>query len=373
MKRLNLFPKRNGYLPYINLLYLLFPIANVSLLEKGWGLLLGYALIAMILLAYQQFYWSTSWSHFLFWFCVQLEAILILSIWNTPYNIILGLFPSSFIDRTPEKKQFKTLMSILFISILGAVLVFYFFYPLNVLGQISLFIIVMLISPILFYNHNSRVRLEKELDQANQQVKELVQKEERHRIARDLHDTLGHTLSLITLQSQLVHRLISHQPDKALEETKEIEMASRSALSQVRELVSAMRTLKIDEELKQMENIVMAAGIHFSSQGISDFSNVNPLVQNMVGMCIREAGTNIVKHSEATACDVIIQIEEGSLSVRIHDNGRGITADTVFGNGLEGMKERLTFIDGELDIHSRTGTCLNISVPLISDQEVVSQ
>ena len=87
------------------------------------------------------------------------------------------------------------------------------------------------------------------MDQANEQIKELIKREERVRIARDLHDTLGHTLSLITLQSQLVQRLAEKHPERAKAEAKEIEMTSRSALRQVRELVSDMRAITIAEEL----------------------------------------------------------------------------------------------------------------------------
>lgn len=371
MKNLNLFPKRDGSLPYVYLVYLILPISNITGLETGWGLVFGYLLIGVFLLSYQQIYWATSWSKFLFWFCLQLGIVITLSLWNSPYNIFMGFYPGYFISWAVQKKHFKVLMSLFITVILGIVIFSYYLFSGYALFQISLFIIVMILSPIGFYNFNKQVRLEKELDQANEQVKELVQKEERHRIARDLHDTLGHTLSLITLQSQLVQRLIKSQPEKAIEETKEIEDASRTALTQVRELVSAMRTLKIDEEIKNMEQIVTTAGVDFSFEGMTDFSSIKPLIQNMVGMCIREAGTNIVKHSEATKCKVAIHIEKGVFSVLIHDNGIGIDDNTVFGNGLQGMKERLAFIEGELEIESEQGTYLQIFVPLVSEQKEV--
>lgn len=371
MSKLNLFPKREGSLPYVYLVYMIFPILNITALESGWGIVFGYLLVGIFLIAYRQIYWSPQRGKFLFWFCVQLGIVVILSIWNSPYNILLGFYPGNFISWVSQKKHFNILISAFITSIIGTVIFSYFFYPGYPLWQFSLLVIIMIASPFGFYNFNQRLRLEEELDQANEQVKELVQKEERHRIARDLHDTLGHTLSLITLQSQLVQRLIIHQPEKAIKETKEIEDASRTALKQVRELVSAMRTLKIGEEIKYMEQIVTAAGIDFSYEGMTDLSTIKPLIQNMVGMCIREAGTNIVKHSEATECEVTIYMKEGILSVQIHDNGVGIGEDTVFGNGLQGMKERLAFIEGELDIKSKQGTCLNIFVPLVSEQEEV--
>jgi len=156
-----------------------------------------------------------------------------------------------------------------------------------------------------------------------------------------------------------------------VEETREIENASRAALKQTRELVSEMRALKVDEEIKHMEQIVTAAEINFTYRGPEDLINLPPLTQNMVAMCIREAGTNIVKHSQATTCSVDIHIADGILSIVIFDNGIGINEDTAYGNGLKGMEERLTFIEGALHINSKQGTCLNLSVPLGGDWNMI--
>ena len=109
---------------------------------------------------------------------------------------------------------------------------------------------------------NERMELKNQLNEANEQIKTLIKQEERVRIARDLHDTLGHTLSLITLQSQVIQR-IANDPDKVRAEAKEIEQTSRSALQQVRELVSDMRVSTIEEELVHMEQILAAGNIEF--------------------------------------------------------------------------------------------------------------
>ena len=371
MKGFSIFPKRESYLPYVYLIYITAPLYNISQLENNFGLVFGFVLIGLFLLAYRQLYWVKTWGQFTFWVCVQIGIVVILSIWNTPYNIFLGFYPGFFIGWITDKKRFQTLMAIFITTIIGTIYVAYLNYPDLVLFQILLFLIVMIGSPFGFHNFNKQMQLEKELDKANKQVKELVQKEERHRIARDLHDTLGHTLSLITLQSQLVQKLIKQQPEKAVKETREIEAASRAALKQTRELVSAMRTLKVDEEIKEMEKIVTAAGINFTYQGPEDFSNLPPLTQNMVAMCIREAGTNIVKHSQATTCSIDIRLDNGIFSIVIQDDGTGIDEDITFGNGLKGMKERLTFIEGEFHIINEQGTCLNITVPLILNQKEI--
>lgn len=129
------------------------------------------------------------------------------------------------------------------------------------------FIIIMLISPFGVRSMNRNQKLEKELDQANEVIKELVKREERMRIARDLHDTLGHTLSLITLKSQLVEKLVTKNTERAQEEAREIQRTSRAALRQVRELVSEMRAISVAEELAEAGEMLRTAEIALEVEG----------------------------------------------------------------------------------------------------------
>ena len=168
------------------------------------GLVIGFALIGLFLVAYRQVYWGKTWRQFVFWVCFQIGIVVILSLWNTPYNIFMGFYPGFFIGWVTLKNRFHMLMAIFITMIISTVFVSYLIFSGFALLLVALFVLVMIGSPFGFHNVNKQMQLEKELDKANKQVKELVQKEERHRIARDLHDTLGHTLSLITLQSQLV-------------------------------------------------------------------------------------------------------------------------------------------------------------------------
>lgn len=227
------------------------------------------------------------------------------------------------------------------------------------------FLIIMLISPFGIRSMNRRMELEKELDKANKQIEELVKHEERVRIARDLHDTLGHTLSLLTLKSQLVQRLTAVDPERARLEAKEMETTSRAALKQVRELVTDLRAATIAEELIQIK-ILRAAGITYQYDGDHDFSKIPPFTQNIVGMCVREAATNVVKHSRETPCSVSINLSFEKMRVVIHDDGMGVIEKTKqFGNGLNGMVERLALIDGSISLSNHNGAVLEINVPII--------
>ena len=212
---------------------------------------------------------------------------------------------------------------------------------------------------------NRRLELEQELDQAHKQIEELVKREERVRIARDLHDTLGHTLSLLTLKSQLVQRLTTVDPERARMEAKEIETTSRAALKQVRVLVSDMRATTIAEELVNTQQILRAAGITYQYKGDVDFSRIPPFTQNIVGMCVCEAVTNVVKHSHATHCSIAIELSAEKMKIVVRDDGIGVGKNNLLGNGLKGMKERLALMDGSLTLSNHHGAVLEMTVPII--------
>lgn len=253
------------------------------------------------------------------------------------------------------------------------------------------FLVIMLVMPYGIRSMARRQQLEQELDRANEQIKELIKREERMRIARDLHDTLGHTLSLITLKSQLVEKLAAKDAERAQVEAREIQRTSRAALRQVRELVSDMRAITVAEALAEAGEILRAADIALDVEGDPRLTGVSDLTQNIVSLCIKEAVTNIVKHSRATRCAVTIETAPAEVRLQIEDNGIGLSSrkvgsdgvsslpgNSAAGNGLKGMAERLSLIDGTLTVGagslegsdgseagSGRGTRLQITIPLI--------
>ncbi|MEK3988811.1 MULTISPECIES: sensor histidine kinase [Robertmurraya] len=370
-KSIGIFPKQFGFFPYIFLIYVLFPI-NYLLGETGTKQIIGFGLVLLFLITYRQLYFTTGKREFTYWLTVQMLIILIFSCFYDLNHIFLGFFPANFIGYYREKVKFKRAFYSL-IAVLLAPFVYHF-----VIGNIHFtkdilyfvpFLIIMFISPFGIRSMNRRMELEQKLEKANQHIEELVKREERVRIARDLHDTLGHTLSLLTLKSQLVQRLVAVDIDRARKEAKEMEVTSRTALKQVRELVSDMRTITIAEELLQVQQILRAAEITYEYNGSSDFSHIPPVTQNIVSMCIREAATNVVKHSKATHCTISISQSTEKMDITIHDDGMGIEKNKLFGNGLRGMEERLALIDGGLGLKNHHGTMLKIIVPIIKKAE----
>ncbi|MDQ0199089.1 sensor histidine kinase [Neobacillus ginsengisoli] len=364
----SIFPSQFGFFPYIFLVYIAFPIYYLTK-EAGFKQIIGYGMVLLFLVTYRQLYFCAGKRKFTYWLAVQLAIIFTYSMFYNLNYMFLGFFPANFIGYYREKTKFyRGIVSLTFVQIIP--FMYHFVNTKTMLSSGELlyfvpFIIIILISPYGVRSMNRRMELERKLDQANQQIKELVKREERVRIARDLHDTLGHTLSLLTLKSQLVQRLTAADPERARLEAKEIEITSRAALKQVRELVSDMRAATIAEELLQTKQILRAAGITYQYDGEVDFHQIPPVMQNIVSMCIREAATNVVKHSRATHCSISILQTSERMNVVVQDDGMGVDKSKQFGNGLQGMEERLALIDGGLKLTTHNGAVLEMTVPII--------
>ncbi len=343
--------------------------AYYVLLEQGWKQVAGIGLLLLFLVTYRQLYNSSDKMTYAYWLVVQIILVMILAISYNLYNLFLGFFPAHFIGWYSKKVYFYRALGFFTLSIIIPLLIHWNSLILESMYFYGIFIIIMIVSPFGIRSMNSRMELEKKLEEANEQIEELVKREERLRIARDLHDTLGHTLSMITLKSQLVHKLISKDIEKAKLETKEIERTSRTALTQVRELVSDMRAVTIAEELIETENILKAAGISFEFDGDSKLENVPLLTQNILSLCLKEGITNVVKHSAANSCTVHLLKKPGEIELSISDNGKGLDEKTADGNGLKGIKERLHLIDGFGEAISQNGTKLIITVPIIAKEK----
>ncbi|HDX9654852.1 MULTISPECIES: sensor histidine kinase [Bacillus] len=362
-KRIEIFPKQMGFFPYMWLVYLLFPIYHLAQ-ASGWKLVMGSGMLILFVITYRQLYFVNK--TFVLWACMQMILTLLFAFYYNAFMIFFGFFTASAIGFAPNKKEFRVLL-----SLLAVMLGIFIFVNMNEISTTSLvnivpMFILMLITPFGMRNFNQKKILRNQLNEANEQIKDLVKREERQRIARDLHDTLGHTLSLITLKSQLVEKLIVKNPERASAEAKEITQTSRTALKQLRELISDMRMITVEEELEQIKAILQAATIELEIKQETSASSLSPIEQNILGMCLREAVTNVVKHSKATRCTVSVLESQGELILTVEDNGVGLADQNHDGNGIRGMKERIALIDGFVELGTiNPGTLLTVKVPVV--------
>ncbi|GLX70278.1 sensor histidine kinase [Paenibacillus glycanilyticus] len=348
------------------LIYILFPITALAERppDEQW---VGFPLIALFIVSYIAGHMSKKWR---IW--AVLVHLFIIAYFSWRYDqdfIYMGFFTASLIGMLPNLRQIG-------IAVSGVLLMFGF--ELwhsettdrlgSLLDLLPVMVALLLVPFVMFIGRRSKV-LRTQLELANDEISRLSKQEERQRISRELHDTLGHTLTMITLKSELAEKLIVHHPERAKQEIRDVQLTSRAALKQVRELVTGMNTVTLREELSNAKRILAAAFIMIKVQGEPAFASLSPLMDNMLGMCLREAVTNVVKHSEARQCVIDWAMTPDQYRLVIRDNGVGCEkADKgPAHNGLRGMQERLNLVDGKLDFQSSrgNGSILTIIVPRV--------
>lgn len=223
----------------------------------------------------------------------------------------------------------------------------------------SMFLLTILVG---FGNHHWAVSHcnERKLRLANDEIEHLAKVAERERIARDMHDVLGHTLSLITLKAELARKLVDRDPQRAKQEMQDVERASRAALADVREAISGYRADGIFAELARARATLETAGVTMESETVR--IPLTPAQESVLSLALREAVTNVVRHAQAQNCIVRLVREEQLCKLEVADDGRGASAPE--GNGLRGMRERLEAVGGSLIRQSELGTRLIIQLPL---------
>ena len=284
--------------------------------------------------------------------------------------VYLAIFTAFFIGNIRNPVGFFIMYGLHIAFTVGAIVGGFFIEIELFLPQVH-FILISVIGTVLLpfnlYNRNKRENLEGQLEDAKERISELIILEERERIARDLHDTLGQKLSLIGLKSDLAGKLVTRDPEAAVSELHDIRQTASIALKEVRELVADMRATKLEDELIRIQQILKAAEMDFTIEGDPTFTNIPMIAENVLSMCLKEAVTNVVKHSYGTSCRVAFEQLPNEFVIIVEDNGIGITrgGETSPGNGLKGMRERLEFINGNLRIEGGTGTKLSIRVPAV--------
>lgn len=186
---------------------------------------------------------------------------------------------------------------------------------------------------------------------SHEEVRRLAAVAERERIGRDLHDLLGHTLSLVALKSDLAVRLVERDPAAARREMIEVSTVSREALAQVRRAVSGIRSAQLAAELASAKLMLESGGT--TLQYHVDDVPLPPAVETAFALVLREAVTNVQRHARARHVQVQVSASAEGLQLRIHDNGRG--GDLVPGNGLDGMRARVQGVGGMLQLDSARG------------------
>ena len=211
-------------------------------------------------------------------------------------------------------------------------------------------------------------RMDSKLRMAQEQIEELAAVAERERIARDLHDVLGHTLSVIVLKAELAGRLMERDPRRAAEEIRDVESTARTALAEVREAIGGYRAKGLGAELEAAKRTLDAAGVKLVCDARPTERMLRAADETVLSLAVREAVTNIVRHAEATECRMRLETTvDGFHSLLVEDDGRHVV--TREGNGLRGMRERVQALGGRFSLKSAQGTTLRIELPVAIERK----
>ncbi|TKK84253.1 sensor histidine kinase [Herbidospora galbida] len=185
-----------------------------------------------------------------------------------------------------------------------------------------------------------------ELQATRKELARVAVSEERLRFSRDLHDLLGHTLSVMVVKAEVVRRLAPRDGEAAARQAADIEEIGRQALTQVRAAVTGYRGRGLDAELTSARDALAAAGIELTVR--SPGSPLAPETDALLGWAVREGVTNVIRHSTARTCAITLVVGEGEsegAELTIADDGAGVTGPAS-GNGLGGLRERVEAAGG---------------------------
>lgn len=228
---------------------------------------------------------------------------------------------------------------------------------------VGLDVVITVLAGLALVSTNRLIAAYRELRLAREEMARLAVAEERLRFARDLHDLLGHSLSVIVLKSELAGRLAATAPERAAREVRDIERVARDALHEVREAVSGYRQAGLAQELEGTRLALRAAGM---SVRIQQAAGALPTpVDSVLAWTLREATTNVIRHSRARRVWIRLDEHEDRARLEVLDDGIGGQADGD-GSGLRGLRERVLARDGTVEFGARGegGFRVVVSVPL---------
>jgi len=343
-----------GWTPYAWLIYLasvpFYAYVSGYRSPTYWALTVLGMLVFLVL--YFRGYWISGKR--LLWI---IGAIVLLGIVNSPTNpgaSVYFIYAAAFVARTGERAFAIRLLPPILLVIALETWIFhltpYFWVPASVVS--------MLIGAINIH-YMQRQRDTKKLLMAQDEVEHMAKVAERERIARDLHDVLGHTLSVIVLKSELAAKLADKEPERAVREIKDVERISREALAQVRSTVRGYHALSLQAEAEQAAATLKAAGVQVQC----DFApaDIPPAHEGVLALALREAVTNVIRHAQARSCDLRLRPVANGCELEIKDDGCGLMSPE--GIGLSGMRHRVEALGGKLVREVSSGTRLLITLP----------
>lgn len=341
-----------AYLPFYFLAWLFRRPDTLELVASFAGLFVFLALVAVI--------WVRNSRTGLWEVLVMFAIGLTLSRFNTGWTVYT-IFAMSFAARITPRRHAVVVLVVLEIALVAM-------WPLLPRYSLPIWLSGLVFGAITGFaslTQADMMRKNEELALAHDEVRTLAAMAERERISRDLHDLLGHTLTLVAVKAELAARLVSRDAEAAEREMQAVATAARDALAEVRTAVVGMRGASLISEAERAKQSLASANVAVEVS-LEDVDG-DPRSEAVFAMALREAVTNVIRHAGATRCTIRFEVRAASLRLTVADDGAGAGGSGKLNedSGLKGMRARLAAIGGTLDVTSdHTGTRLLASAPI---------
>ena len=340
--------QKNDFAYFVSLIFLVFPVLGVfGGYFPVWTIVLtGLFTIAYLLMVYLKKAYS-KWIPFLWFYTLAYIIFMTLTfqggmMWFVFFNVNLLVW--RFEDSVSSYRFLSFLATLLILTSSSFLLT-------DDLSTHLMSMAILLFSLGMYYYQN-RIRQVRKMEEQNRTINILSAENERNRIGRDLHDTLGHTFAMMSLKTELaLKQMDKEQYDAARKNLEELNQISRDSMYEVREIVNKLKYRTVAEELLELERLFDLSDIVLTVDSSLDLDSLSPVTQSTLSMVLRELANNVIKHSQADSCQIRLSRNLGII-LEFEDDGCGFKE--VTGQELHSIRERLSLVDGDLEILSQS-------------------
>ncbi|MBX7081796.1 MAG: sensor histidine kinase [Nannocystaceae bacterium] len=357
-----------GWAPWVWLGYVAFPFFGPVFTDEDWT---AYALTTAAVIVFLPLYVASYWVHGARRVAVGF-AMAGLGAAIAPVNVCAGSFFGfgAYAAGSASERTSRGVLATLAMTV-AAIATSVWLQPTIYFWGPAVFTTLMV--GMLGVQQVVRQRQLTHLRLAREEVDALARIAERERIGRDLHDLLGHSLSVIALKAELAERLLEGDRARVRDELVDVQTVARHCLAEVRTAVRGYRVgsgAGLRQELDNAGRALAAAGVELHCDGGPELvaHRLDAAREGALALALREAVTNIVRHASARRCEVEFFDDGAEIGVTIVDDGRG--AEGRVGAGLSGMRERVTTLGGRLELAAEAGTRIRLTFPRPQASEV---
>ena len=359
MKKILAIMLKENFPFYISLVFFIFPF--IYTITGTYPFYVLYftiiAIIDYIVILYtkNKYIIFAQWSYLVFY-------VIYMTITIHPMNMLYSFYLSSLLIWRFHD-NYTTYRTISFLGTINYLMIHISLASFNIADKVIMFFFyfLCLASYFLQKRNYEKELLKEERNKRNEHINILLAENERNRIGQDLHDSIGHTFVMLKLKAELAEKYLEkNNIEAAKQELGEISKISKESMNNTREIINKLKQRSIEEELHIIQDIMTMSNIQINVKN-NIFSKPTTVQEWTLTMILKELANNVIKHSNATECDIIINEDKEQYSLLFSDNGCGF--EKINGEELKSIKERLKAVNGEVNIiSSKKPTTIKITI-----------